>query len=228
EEQEKFVFELSQDFPSIPIVDFSEVDPDSDLSSSLYIGPLDLRGCQLVTNGARGFFLQTHFQGMNFVPYREGQIIVTSEGNSFQAKHLKAILEGTFKGKYKSDIPYPVYVTERESSSNLFLKAQVKTDRSYPVYQSHFILWNFLLNLEDVTLPVNTPKEEHKKILLDNTNVLMKLSALQNYALEAINNILKQARAKLIETKKLETNFEIVRDYDQTAQKIAESHPYLR
>src|SRR5690606_18208034 len=63
---------------------------------------------------------------------------------------------------------------------------------------------------------------------LDNTNVLMKLSALQNYALEAINNILKQARAKLIETKKLETNFEIVRDYDQTAQKIAESHPYLR
>lgn len=228
EEQEKFILELSQDFPSIPIVDLSEVKDVSDLSNSLYIGPLDLNGCQLVSRGAKGFFLQTHFQGMNFIPYREGQIIVSSEGNYFQAKHLKAILEGAFKGKYKADIPYSVYITERESSSNLFLKPHIKTDSSYPLYQSHFILWNFLLNLEDVNLPAHFPKDDQKVLLQENTNVIKKLSSLQGYALEAINHILKQAKAKLIETNKLEANFEIIRDYDQTAQNIAKSHPYLR
>lgn len=228
EEQEKFLRDLSIDFPSIPIIDVSELDDDMELATMLYIGPANFTGCKIVTSGARGFFLQTHFQGMNFIPYKEGQIVISSEGTPFLAKHLTGILEGTFKGKYKSDIPYNVYFTERESSSNLYLRPHFKTDKTYSFYQSHFVLWNFLLSLEDVSLPLSQSKEDQKSILKDNINVLSKLIALQKYALEATNSVLKQAKAKLVDTKKLEMNLEIIRDYDQTALKIAEGHPLLR
>src|SRR5690606_8195138 len=141
---------------------------------------------------------------------------------------LSGILEGAFKGRYKAVIPYAVYTSEHEISSSLFLKSQGKIDNAYPIYKSHFILWNFILSLEDVDLSLDLLSIEQQQLLNENLNILKKLSALQEFALVATNSILKQAKAKLVDTQKLEENMEKVREYDQTSFHIAEAHPYLR
>ena len=228
-EQEQFIQNVNQNYPHLNIVDISEIDPVSDLSHVLYVGPTCLEALKICEDGATGIFLSSKFQGFNLIPHDEGHYFLSSKRKQFLADELISFIDAEILQKeITGDFPFAIYVTEEEHLFGSFLKSLNSSDENYPIYQSHVVLWNYLLNLFDVGLEITSCSTEQLDTLRNQKEVLQKLIRLYDYAMSSIDTIHSEARAVSTNAESIQGHLKNLQDIEQISDKIAQTHMYLR
>jgi hypothetical protein len=226
-EQENLLHELSMNFPNIPLRDISEIDLISDLTHTLYIGPASLDAVKFCEAGGKGIFLSSDFQGFNLLPYDANHLFLSSRGKSFQAATLLKVIENEISGKPNYNIEYSVYTIEHETQGP-YLKSHNHSDDNYPIYQSHLVLWNFLLNLYDTNLEISRCTPNQIELLQKNQEVLKKYIRLHDYAMVSIDTIYHESKAKPTNVEKIEGHLKNLVEIEGITNQIAASHSMLR
>ena len=227
-EQENFLNELSACYPGIPIKDITEIDLVDDVSECLYIGPATLNALQLTESGGKGIFLSSGFQGFNLLPNSGNHYLLSSRGNIFRASHLLRFIENDLRGKNFRDCPYSVYSIDHTSMASAYLKSHNQSDDTYPFYQTHVVLWNFLLNLSDVDLDIIQCSPSQIELLEYQVNVLTKFIRLHDYAMTSVDKIHAQAKSQSSDRSLIDEQIKNLQEVEKISDQIAASHALLR
>lgn len=227
-EQEILIHELARLFPFIPIEEISEIDLVSDVSHTLYIGPANLEALKFCEAGGKGIFLSSHFKGFNFLPYSEGNIVLSSRGERFKAEPLVKFISKVLNGINDYQTEYSVYTTTHENIFGAHLQSMNNSDDNYPFYQSHVVLWNFLLNLFDTNLEVIKCNDSQVNLLKFNYEVLAKFLRLHDYAMVSVDTIFQETKSQQADGLKIEGHMKNLSEIDALTDQIAVSHSFLR
>lgn len=228
-EQEKFVTLIHQHHPHLKILDISETDPVSDLSHVLYIGPATLNSLKICEAGGLGIFLTSQFQGFNLIPGEEGNIVVSSRQGKFQAEALLPLIENEIQHKViPATFQYSVYKITRENLFGSYLESVNTSDDTYPIYQAHVVLWNFVLNLFDVNLEIIQCTPEQITVLSQQMQVLKKLIRLYDYAMSSIDTIHSESKATSADSQKIQGHLKNLKEIEEISDKISQSNSYIR
>jgi hypothetical protein len=228
-EQEKLMQEIHARHPLLRIRDVSEVDLLEDHSATIYLGPASLNALKLTDSGARGIFITKNFQGFNLLPFSTGNFILSTRGQKLSAQTVLGFVDefiGHKKHEYKPELSY--YEIVHDPLFGAYFSALNDSDESYPLYQAHVVLWNFLLNLFEVNLNSQKPSPLQKDLLQANLDVLSKLARLHEYALTSINTILQESKSENAHAEVVEGHLKNLRDIGETDAKIANSHVFIR
>lgn len=228
QEQENFLNELSVSYPGIPVKDISEIDLVDDVSATLYVGPATLEALKLTEAGARGIFLTYAFQGFNLIPHEGSHLILSSRGGVFRAGALLKFIDNDLRERTNDDCPYSVYSIDMTTFHGSYLKSHNKSDDTYPFYQAHIVLWNFLLNLADVDLVITKCNEGQLQLLKTHYEVLSKFIRLHDYAMASIDAVHAQARSITSDGQTIDGHLKNLQDIEKISDTIASSHPLLR
>lgn len=228
-EQEEFLSLMITHFPHLKVKDITEVDLISDLSHVLYIGPATLDALKICEEGAQGIFLSSQFQGFNLLPRHEGHFFISSRMTQFKADHLLQFVSHAINSKMVSEpFPYAVYQIDEENLFGSYLKSLNASDDSYPVYQAHVVLWNFILNLFDINLEVTKCHDGQIRVLQNQMEVLHKLIRLYDYAMTSVDTIYQEAKSHTADQNKIQGHLKNLREIDDITDKISQSNIYLR
>ncbi len=229
EEQELLIQLINTQFPTLQLQDVSEIDHISDLSHVLYIGPSTLDAIKLCEGGAKGIFLTSHFQGFNLLPYQDGHLSVSTRGEKFKAQELFTLIHKQFHHeKLPALYPYSVYRVEGEHLFGPYLKNLNHADDNYPFYQSHVVLWNFILNLFDTNLEITQCSVAQVTLLKHHKQVLTKLIRLYDYAMSAIDSIHHEAKSAPTNVENILEHIKQLKEIDVISDHISQSHSFLR
>lgn len=229
QEQEEFLNLMSTHFPQIKIKDITEIDPVSDLSHVLYVGPATLDALKICEDGARGIFLSSQFQGFNLLPRHEGHLFVSSRLTQFKADQLLHFISSEIHDKEMPEhFPYAAYQIDEENLFGSYLRSLNASDDSYPIYQSHVVLWNFVLNLFDINLEVIRCHDGQISVLQNQVEVLQKLVRLYDYAMSSVDTIHEEAKSQVADQDKIQGHLKNLRDIDAITDKISQSNIFLR
>lgn len=227
EEQERFLSEISRSFPHLTIRDVSEFDFVDDLNGTLYVGPATLQALRLCEAGATGVFAGSGFHGFNLLPYSANYQLLSTRGRKLTSTPLLLFIEGELTGKPHHQ-EFSLYRVTHDEMACAYLDSNTVTDDSYPFYQSHVVLWNFLLNLSDVGLEVLRCTDSQKALLRDNQQVVSKLLRLHDYALAAVDHVMNQSKSGAADAVKISAEMKTLEEFDRIAHQIAGSHQFLR
>lgn len=229
EEQEAFLSGLVRRFPGIQVMDESEVSPDHDHSASLYIGPASMNALLLCEAGARGIYFSSRFQGLNLLPEKEGTMLITTSGKKLDAQSLLGLLETVLKEKeLKIPESYSLYRISMENVFGASLERLAGSELSYPFYQAHLVLWNYLLALQDINLEIAPPSKEQADLMGSQLEIVTKLLRLHDYAMVALDHVYKEAKSDSADGGSIQKHLETLREVDETFDKISASNPFLR
>lgn len=226
-EQESLIHELSLSYPAFPLKDISEIDLFSDITHTLYIGPATLDALKFCEAGGKGIFLSSAFQGFNYLPYGSENVFLSSKGQQFEARKLLPFIESFVNGKI-IPVEYATYVVDSENIFGSYLKSTNNSDDNYPFYQSHVVLWNYLLNLFDTNLEITQCTPSQLTLLKNNYEVLAKLLRLHDYAMSSLDTIYNEAKAQTANPEVIGGHMKNLREMDKISDQIAASNAYLR
>jgi hypothetical protein len=227
-EQESLIYELAMNYPNLALKDLSEIDFISDLSQSLYIGPSTLEALKFCAAGGKGIFLTSAFQGFNLIPYDNGNVILSSQGGTIQTNKLLKVITDYIEGRSVTSSDYSLYTIEHNSLFGPILNCHNSSDEGYPFYQSHTVLWNFLLNLYELNLPISKCSANQLKVIQTQNEVLKKYLRLHDYAMVSIDTVYHESRSKSCDVAKVEGHLKNLVEIDSISDQIASSHPILR
>lgn len=228
-EQEKLVSLIHQHHPHLKILDISETDPVSDLTHVLYIGPASLASLKISEAGALGIFLTGQFQGFNLLPHGDGNLVVSSRQTKFHAESLMPIIDSEIHHKeITTALAYSVYKIGQENLFGSHLESLNISDETYPIYQAHVVLWNFVLNLFDVNLEITRCTPEQITLLSHQIQVLKKLVRLYDYAMSSIDTIHLEAKATRADSQKIQGHLKNLQEIEEISDKISQSNSFLR
>lgn len=229
DEREKVIKELRSSFPNLIIKNIMDVDLISDLSHTLYIGPSSIDSLRMGEAGARGLYLSRSFQGFNLLPHLGHHYLASTRGQALKSEHLMPLISGIInQGRPQLPSEYSLYEIEHENLFGAYLKDINHSDSTYPFYQSHVVLWNFLLNLFDVNLDIVKCTPEQIDSMKENQRVLTKLLRLHDYALSSVDFLYNEAKSESSRVDKIEGHLKNLREMDEVIDKISVSHPMLR
>ncbi len=229
DQQEAFLTGLVRRFPGIQVLDESEVSAENDHSSSLYIGPASMKALILSESGARGIYFGSRFQGLNLLPEKEGTILITTGGKKLDAQSLLGILEIILKEKESKPAEHlNIYRLSMENVFGAYMQCLNGKEISYPFYQAHLVLWNYLLAFQDVNLDIVTPSPEQIEIVNSQLEIVTKLLRLHNYAMVSVDGVYKEAKSNESRAETISKNISTLIEVDETLDKIAVSNPFLR
>jgi hypothetical protein len=228
QEQENFLTELSANYPGIPVRDISEIDLVEDVSATLFIGPATLTSLKFAEAGGRCIFLTSAFQGFNLLPHGGQHIILSTRGSVFRAGALLKFVENDLREKSNADCPYSMYTIDQTVASTSYVKSLNKSDDNYPFYQSHVVLWNFLLNLSDVEIDIVKCTDSQISLLKTHHEVLTKFIRLHDYAMASVDTIHVEAKAQTADAGKIDGHIKNLQEIEKISDQIAASHALLR
>jgi hypothetical protein len=228
-EQEKLINLIHDHHPFLKICDISEIDPVSDLSKILYIGPASFDALKICENGAKGIFLSSQFQGFNLLPGNDGHYFVSAKNSHLFAEHLIKLIDcSILKLTLPDHLPFALYQTDGENLFGSYLRSLNLSDDVYPIYQSHVVLWNFILNLFDTNLEITKCTQDQVDLLESQKVVLQKLIRLYDYAMSSIDTIHQQANSKTINSEILHGHMNNLQEIEVISDKISQTHPFIR
>ncbi len=228
-EQEKLIKLIHTHHPTVKILDITEIDPVSDLSHILYVGPASVEALKICENGATGVFLCSQFQGFNLIPHRHGHFIVSSIQEKLMASDLIRFIDRyIYEYEMKESFPFAAYQIKEEHIFGSYIESLNQSDHHYPIYQAHVVLWNFILNLYDVHLEITQCKVPQLELILSQREVLVKLIRLYDYAMSSIDTIYQESKAKDVNSAKLSDNMRNLEDIEKITDQISQSHVFLR
>ncbi len=228
ENQEELIYELSLSYPGTPLRDITEIDLVSDLAGTLYIGPATLDAIKLCEAGGRGIFLSSTFQGFNLMPYGNENVYLSSRGKKFITKNLLPFVDSFIRGKIEPNNDYALYLNDNENVFGAYLKCLNQCDDNYPFYQSHVVLWNYLLNLFDTNLDVTKCTEPQLQLMKSQHDVLTKLIRLHDYAMSSLDTIYHESKSPNARAEVIQGHIQNLEEMDKISDQIAGSHVYLR
>ncbi len=229
DEQEAFLSGLVRRFPGIQVLDESEVNAENDHSSSLYVGPASMKALVLCESGARAIYFGSRFQGLNLLPEKEGTMLITTDGKKLEAQSLLGILEIILKEKEMKPAEHlNIYRLSMENVFGAYMQNLSGKEISYPFYQAHLVLWNYLLALQEVNLDIVSPSAEQAEVLNSQLEIVTKLTRLHDYAMVALDGVYKEAKASESNAEIVSRNINTLTEVDQTMDKIAATNPFLR
>jgi len=225
-EQEKLINLIHEQYPYLKIRDISEIDPISNLSQILYLGPATIGALE---DGATGIFLSSQFQGFNLLPFNEGHLVVSSRNSQITAEKLFPLITTQLQHKeIPTNFPYSVYQIDEENLFGSYLKSLNMSDDSYPIYQSHVVLWNFILNLFDIHLEIIQCNTAQINVLKTQAEVLAKLIRLYDFAMSSVDSIHNEAKSISADHDKIQGHTKNLQDIESISDKISQSHSFLR
>lgn len=224
-EQEEFINGLTRRFRFAKIKDVSEVS-DQDGKDSLFIGPASLDALRF--RPARSIILTSQFQGFNLLPKEQGTVLISSRGTNFRANLLLDHVEKILQQEIPSDSPYAIYFVDSTNFGNSYIDVGTTGEEHYPFYQVYTVLWNFILGLTEVDLPVSRVNPTQKNLIDSHIKILKKLTRLHEYAMVSLDVILKEAKASSANADIIEGHLKNLREMDQTFESIARSHSLLQ
>ena len=228
-EQEKLIKLVHVHHPQVKICDVSEIDPVSDLSHILYVGPASLEALKICEGGATGLFLSNQFQGFNLLPFKDGHFFISSINKALQADDLIRFIDNyIYKNDRQEHFPFAIYQISEENLFGSYLESLNISDEHYPIYQAHVVLWNFILNLFDINLEITKCTPGQMSLLLDQQEVLQKLIRLYDYAMSSIDTIYQEARSSTADSAKLSGHMKNLEDIGKITDQISQSHVFLR
>lgn len=227
-EQEQLLKLLTEHFPGVPLKDVSEIDLIDDVSQTLFIGASNLESLRLCEAGAKGIFLFSGFQGFNLVPFNNHHLIVSSNGSQLKAVEILKIIEAEIYNKNHTESIYPIYKIDHETFNGAFLKSLNHSDNSYPFYQAHVILWNFLLSTTDLQLDFLNCSEHQIRLLKDHFQILTKFVRLYDYAMTSIDTIHQESKSGSLDIGKIEGHLKNLSEIDKISDQLASSQAFLR
>lgn len=228
-EQEKIMNLIHSHYPNLKIRDISEIDPVSNLSQILYIGPATFDALKICEDGATGIFLFSQFQGFNLLPHNEGHFVVSTKNAQLHADKLMPFINSELQGKdMPENCPYAVYQIDQENLFGSYLRSLNASDDSYPIYQSHVVLWNFILNLFDIHLEIIRCHPGQIELLKIQVKVLEKLIRLYDYAMSSVDTIHHEAKSVSADNDKLQGHIKNLQEIEIISDKISQSHAFLR
>ncbi len=229
DEQEAFLSGLVRRFPGIQVLDESEVNAENDHSSSLYVGPASMKALVLCESGARAIYFGSRFQGLNLLPEKEGTMLITTGGKKLDAQSLLGILEIILKEKEMKPADHlSIYRLSMENVFGAYMQNLSGKEISYPFYQAHLVLWNYLLALQEVDLDIVAPSPEQSEVLGSQLEIVTKLTRLHDYAMVALDSVYKEAKSSESDAEKISKSISTLTEVDETMDKIAASNPFLR
>jgi hypothetical protein len=229
DEREKLVSELKLIYPQFSIRNVLEVDLISDLSHSLYIGPASIQSLRMGELGANCLYLCRNFQGFNLLPYAGRHHLVSSRGESLETPKLKPLVRDVVEnGALAINSEYSIYELDHENLFGVYLHSLNPSDDAYPFYQSHVVLWNFLLNLFEVNLEIIKCSRNQIDLISENQEVLTKLIRLHDYAMSSVDVIYHESKAEISDAEKIFGHLENLKSINEVLGKISQSHPMLR
>lgn len=227
-EQESFINSISRINPQITLLDASEIDDIADTSHTLYIGPACLKALKICENGGTAILLSSAFQGFNYLPIREKNYFISSRNQMISSQELVKIVTKIMNHEESLESSYSIYQTDHSIFPGAYLKNLNETDNNYPFYQSHVVLWNFLLNLNDINLEVTKCNNSQISLLKNNQEVLRKFIRLHEYAMASIDIIYRESKSPTTDEIIIEGHLKNLREINQVANQLAESHSFLR
>lgn len=228
QEQENFLNDLSLSYPGIPIKDISEIDLVDDVTATLYVGPATLTSLKFAEAGGRCIFLTAAFQGFNLIPYCGQHVILSSRGGVFRAGSLLRFIENELKDRGHTECPYAIYTIDNTSAATAYIKGHNQSDDSYPFYQSHVVLWSFLLNLSDVDLEITRCSASQIELLKVQHEVLTKFIRLHDYAMSSVDTIHQESKSNEADGGTINGHIKNLQEIEKISDQIAASHPLLR
>jgi hypothetical protein len=228
-EQERLIDLVNSHCPHLKIRDISEIDPVSNLSQVLYVGPANFEALKICEAGATGIFLSSQFQGFNLLPHDEGHYVISSKNSHFISdKLLPFITHEIMNKEMPQNFPYAVYQIDEENLFGSFLKSHNSSDDNYPFYQAHVVLWNYLLNLFDINLEIITCQTGQIELLNTQVEVLTKLIRLYDYVMSSVDTIYQEAKSSLADNDKINAHIKNLQEMEGISDKISQSHAFLR
>ena len=228
-EQEKMIESINLHHPKMKIRDISEVDPISDLSHVLYIGPATLQALKICESGATGIFLTNQFQGFNLLPQGEGHVLVSSKNLHIEATQIIKVIDSKIQNQqFTKNLPFALYIIDQDNLYGSFLRSLNESDDNYPIYQCHVVLWNYVLNIFDVHLEVSQCSRSQIQLLKAQIEVSEKLSRLYDYAMSSIRIIHQEAKSATSDNEKIQGHIKNLQEMEEIADKISQSHAFLR
>lgn len=227
-EQEALIHELSLSFPNYQLRDLSEIDLISDVSHILYVGPATLEALKFCEAGGKGIFLTSNFQGFNLLPHSGEHIVLSSRNNAFKASYLLNFIEKEINGQNNLDTHYSVYKFDHENVFGSYLVSMNPSDDNYPFYQSHLVLWNFLLNLYDTNLDVIKCSGSQLTQLKTHEEILKKFIRLHDYAMVSIDTIYNESKSNQADAGTINGHLNNLMEVEKISDQIAQSHSFLR
>lgn len=227
-EQELLLKLLTDHFPGVSLKDISEIDLIDDVSQTLFIGASNLESLRLCEAGAKGIFLFSGFQGFNLVPFSKNHLIISSNGSQLKAVEIIKIIEAELFNRSLTESIYPVYKIDHETFNGAFLKSLNQSDNSYPFYQAHVILWNFLLSTTDLQLDFLKCTDHQIRLLKDHYHILTKFVRLYDYAMTSIDTIHQESKSRLLDTGKIEGHLKNLSEIDKISNQLASNQAFLR
>lgn len=225
DEQEKFLAKLSELNTVFSIKGLSQADFLTDLSSALYVGPPCLDALKLCESGARAVFLSSAFRGFNLLPYDAEYSVLSTEGKEFSADSLYQYVLMVLAGHNSPQTPYCEYQCQNDYNFGAYLKSFNQSDDNYPFYQSHVVLWNFLLNLLDTDLDIIECSPSQKELLKVHSEMLQKLIRLHDYSMSAVDKIQQEAKKN---SAGISSYTKQIEEIEEITDKISASHPLIR
>jgi hypothetical protein len=228
-EQELILQSLASEFPNILIKDISEIDFLSDLSHLIYLGPNTLDAVKLTHAGAKGIFIGRHFEGFNLLPYDEGHLFISTRGKKLLASPIIDLVKSVIsEKKIPLQLPYSIYQTDHEHMFGCYLRALNESDDSFPIYQAHVVVWNFILSLFDTNLDITRCTSSQQHLLHSQIETLSKLIRLYDYAMSSVDTIHQQSKKSLYDTSVVQNNMKNLEEIESISEKIAQSNSFLR
>lgn len=229
DEQEAFLSGVVRRFPGLQVLDESEVSVEQDHSTALYVGPASMKGLALSENGSRSIFIASRFQGLNLLPEKDGTLLVTSSGKKMDAQSLLSVMEIVLKDRQQIQSEHlNVYRLNMENVFGAYLQNICGQEVSYPFYQAHVVLWNYLLALQEINLDTASPSPEQAGVLETQLEIVTKLLRLHDYAMVSLDSIYREAKSHESDGEKIQKNLTILKEVDDTMDKISASNPFLR
>ena len=229
DEQEKMMNLVHTKFPNLKIKDISEVEPVSDLSHILYVGPANFEALKICENGANGIFLTSQFQGFNLLPPNEGNYLVSSRTQTLDADKLFAFIAAELTNSdMPTDFAYAAYQIDEQHLFGSYLTSLNESDDNYPVYQSHVVLWNFILNLFDINLEIIRLSSGQIELLKFQLIVLTKLIRLYDYAMSSVDKIHQEAKSQAADNSVIQSHLKNLQEMEVIVDNISQTNSFLR
>jgi len=224
-----FCSKLSELFPLASIELLENCDLIETKTNALYIGQPSLEALKLCDLGAQGIFITRHFHGPNLIPHDGAHFILSTRGKDLDHHYILEFMDALIRhGKVHTQIPYSVYQLDQENLFGSYLRSMNSSDELYPFYQSHVVLWNFLLNLFDVNLEISSCSPAQIVLLEENKSVLSKLTRLHAYALSSMDTVYREAKSETATASVINGHLKNLEEVETLLTGLAESHPLLR
>ena len=222
--QEEFINGLSRRFRFAKVKDISEVSlNDHDV---LYIGPASLEALKLKPQSS--IILASQFQGFNLMPHDDGSYLISTRGEAFKAPQLLDVVEKLIQQETVTDQSYSIYQIDTQNHANAYLNVVTTGEEHFPFYQVYTVIWNFLMSLTEVDLPVSETTTAQKTMIEAQNSIIKKLTRLHEYAMVSLDVILKEAKSSSANSETIEGHLKNLSDMDHTFETVAGSQPMLR